>query len=377
MAQPSGTLGTKFFITGAAIASTVDTEGEFMAQSWTEIGLITNFGEFGRAFTNVPFQSVGEGRTYKLKGGYDDGQLQLTIGQDLSDAGQLILANAADDPTQDNFGFRIELNDSPSGIGGPTTYLFRGLAMSYRTTLGGLNDVIRAMSTVEVNSTILHIPPADFYDRFTSGSLTQYELFNGSDAEAVDPVISANNLVLVTGNAAAAPPATFAEDGSQAIADTGYTLSGGPVVFEARVKLSAITTVSCFFGLTDQKVALEIPIESASSADTILTNATDAVGFMFDTEMATDNIWLVGVNNDVDETAQNSALAFVADTYRTLRIEVAANGDAVFKINGAVVGTTMTTACRTTVPLYPTLAASARLTTSRTITADYLYARQD
>lgn len=368
----NGTLGSKLFISDAAIAATVDTEEEFAAQSWTEIGLIESFGEFGRQFDLATFQAVADGRTYKLKAGYNDGNIQFTLGQDLSDVGQLALKTAAELTTQANYGFRIEFNDAAGTVGGPTTVYFRGLAMSYRTQMGAANAVIKATSSIEVNSDILLIGPADLYDRFTSGSLTHYELFNGSDAQAADPVISSSNLVLVTGDAGTG----FAADGSQAIGDTGYDLSAGRLVFETRVKTSAITTVSIFVGFTDQKATLEIPIESAASGNTITTNATDAVGFMFDTEMTADTLWLVGVDTGSDATAQNSALAFVADTYRTLRVEVETDGEATFFIDGAAIGTAMTGATAATT-LYPTVAAGARSTTSRTVTVDYLYVRQD
>lgn len=374
MASPQGVLGTRLFISDAAIASTIDTEREFSAQSWTEVGLITQFGEYGRVYDLVTFQQVYDGRTFKLKGGYNDGQMTLTVGQDLSDDGQELLYNAANAATQDNWGFRIEFNDAPSSVGGPSTVFFRALPMSFRSTLGAVNAVFSATSMLEINSPIVTVDSAELYDTFDTGaSLTHYELFSGSDDLAVDPVISANTLVMVTGDAGTG----FAADGTQAIGDTGYTLAAGAIVLEARVKLSAITNAAFYFGLTDQKAALEIPIESAASADTITTNATDAIGFMFDTSMSTDNIWLVGVNNNVDETAQNSATAPVAGAYITLRIETDTSGNATFYINGVAVGSQMTTAAATGVTLYPTLAAMARSTASRTFTADYLYLRQD
>lgn len=368
----NGTLGSKLFISDAAIASTIDSEPEFTAQSWTEVGLIESFGEFGRVFDLVTFQQILDGRTYKLKGGYNEGAVTFTIGQDLSDAGQALLKAAANSTLQDNYGFRIELNDPPSTVGGPTTFFFRGLAMSFRTQMGAANTVVKCSPTIEVNSPIITLDPAELYDRFiTGGSLTHYELFNGSDAQAVDPVIAANALSLVTGDAGTG----FAADGSQAIGDTGYALGSGALVFEARVKTSAITDVAIFVGFTDQKAALEIPIESAASTDDLTSNATNGCGFMFDTAMATDNIWLVGVDGDSDATAQNSALAFVADTYRTLRIELTTAGAATFYIDGVAIGTQMSDATAATT-LYPTIAAAARSTTSRTITADYLYVRQ-
>jgi len=374
MASPQGVLGTRLFISDAAIASTVDTEREFSALTWVEVGLVGQFGDFGRVYDAVTFQQVADGRTYKLKGGFNDGQMSVTLAQDLTDSGQDLMYDAANAANQDNWGFRLEFNDAPSSTGGPSISFFRALPMSFRTSMGGANAVLQATAMLEINSPIVTLPAAELFDTFdTGGSLTHYELFNGSDAEAVDPVISSNTLSMVTGNAGTG----FAADGTQAIGDTGYTLAAGAIVLEARLKISAITNAGFYFGLTDQKTALEIPIESAASADTITTNATDAIGFMFDTSMATDNIWLVGVNNNVDETAQNSATAPVADTYITLRIETNTSGDASFYINGAAVGSTMTTAAATGVTLYPTLAATARSTSSRTVTVDYLYLRQD
>ena len=144
----NGVLGSKLFITDAAIASTIDSEPEFMAHSWTEVGLIESFGEFGRVFDPVTFQAVGDGRTYKLKGGFNDGAIQFTLGQDLTDAGQALVKTAANSASQDNYGFRIELNDPPSSVGGPTTFFLRGLAMSYRTQMGAANAVVKAPITV-------------------------------------------------------------------------------------------------------------------------------------------------------------------------------------------------------------------------------------
>jgi hypothetical protein len=285
------------------------------------------------------------------------------------------MRDAANLATQDNYGIQIQMNDRPSTLGGPTTFFLRGLVMSYRTQMGAVNAVVRATSSIEVNSDILLMGPAIIYDLFTTGeSLTSYHLFNGSDAEAVDPVIAANALVLVSGNDS---DGSDAKNVSQIITDTGVTLAAGNVTLEALIKVSAITNVKVFFGLTDQKAALEIPIESASSSNTLTSNATDGVGFMFDTNMTADNWWLVGVNNDVDETGQNVGSAPTAATYYHLRIEFNTSGDAAFLIDGVQVGTTMTTACRTSVNLYPTIVASAISSASRTVTVDYLYFRQD
>jgi tartrate dehydratase beta subunit/fumarate hydratase class I family protein len=169
--------------------------------------------------------------------------------------------------------------------------------------------------------------------------------------------------------------ASMAVSGVQLSAGLDWRADMGMLNMEARVKTGIITNIAIYVGFTDQVSALEMPIQSAASADTITTNATDAVGFMFDTSMATDNWWLVGVANDVDATLQNMGSAPVADTYETLRIALDANGNAVFFRNGLQVGVQMASAVTKTVALTPVIAAFNRTTTNGAttiITADYI-----
>lgn len=168
--------------------------------------------------------------------------------------------------------------------------------------------------------------------------------------------------------------ASMAVSGVQLDSGLCWKANQGDVVFEARVKLSQITTIAVFIGFTDQVSALEMPIQSAASADTITTNATDGVGFMFDTSMSTDTWHLVGVANNTDATRQNSAAVPVADTYQVFRIELSSAGVATFYIDGTAVGSAMTGAVTATVALTPVIAGFNRTTTGTpTITADYVY----
>ena len=99
---------------------------------------------------------------------------------------------------------------------------------------------------------------------------------------------------------------------------------------------------------------------------------------MFDTRMAIDNIWLVGVANNTDATAQNTGIAPVADTYIRLAVEVSATGVATFYINGKAVGTKMSGAVTPTVLLTPTIAATSLVdTVSRNVTVDYIEVEMD
>lgn len=199
----------------------------------------------------------------------------------------------------------------------------------------------------------------------------------GSDGACVDWTVTP----AVSGTAVGTIGSTtssMAVSGTQLDAGLSWKANQGDLVFEARVKISQITTIAVFVGFTDQTGALEMPIQSAASANTLTTNATDAVGFMFDTSMTDDNIWLVGVANNVDATAQDSDLAFVADTYKTLRIELTTAGVATFYIDGTAIGSAMTGAVTATVALTPVIAGFNRTTTGTpTITADYIYVSAD
>jgi hypothetical protein len=195
----------------------------------------------------------------------------------------------------------------------------------------------------------------------------------GSDGGCVDWTITPALDGTVVGTIGATT-ASMAVSGTQLDRGLCWRADQELVCMEARVKLSAITNIAAFIGFTDQTAALEMPIQSAASADTITTNATDGVGFMFDTSMATDDWWLVGVANDVDATLQDTAFAPVAATYETFRIELSATGVATFFRNGKIIGTQMSAAVTPTVLLTPVIAGFNRTTSGTpTITADYVH----
>jgi len=201
----------------------------------------------------------------------------------------------------------------------------------------------------------------------------QWAVVEGADTGTSDAVVTngiGGTLVMTTGDSATV---TYAGNGIQITQGAYYNwkAANGGLRMEARLKVSAITNVALFVGFTDLGT-FEGPIESAGSADTITTNATDAVGFMFDTRMSTDDIWLVGVANDTDATKQDTSTALVADTYITLGVEINADGDADFFINGAKVGSRMADAVTASVALTPTIAATSITTATRTVTVDYI-----
>jgi len=193
----------------------------------------------------------------------------------------------------------------------------------------------------------------------------------GSDAECRAPIVLADQIGgvvrLTTGDDAGA---TMAINGVQLQSQLNWKAAQGALVWEGRVALSAITSVCVFIGLTDQRAALEMPF--TLSGTTLTSNATDAVGILFDTDATTDDWWLVGVAADVDATKQDAGVAPVAATFETWRIEVSVTGIATFYRNGAVIGTAMTGALTNSVALTPVVAAFSRTSASRNIDVDHI-----
>jgi hypothetical protein len=215
----------------------------------------------------------------------------------------------------------------------------------------------------------------EFFDDFEGDVIAdQWNYVEGTDSATSAAAILAGGiggvLRITTGDAGTG----IAADGAQLTRELQWQASNGGLSVEARFKLSAITTCYCFFGFTDV-VTLEAPIESAASANTLTTNATNAVGFMFDTRMTNDTWWLTGVATDVDATAQNTALAPVADTYATFRIELTVDGAANFYYNGAPVGSTMAGAVAAGADLTPTFyVGKTSVAASMTADIDYVHA---
>jgi hypothetical protein len=204
----------------------------------------------------------------------------------------------------------------------------------------------------------------------------QINFVEGTDSATSDGAVLASGnggiFRFTTGDAGTGNAADFV----QLTSYLNWKASNGNLCFEARFKMSRITLAYAFLGFTDV-TTLEVPIYSASSADTLTSNATDGCGFMFDTRMTTDTWHLVGVATDVDATRQAIAYAPVADTYETFRIELSTAGVATFFRNGVQVGTAMSGAVTAAALLTPTvMVGNVSGTASFTADLDYIHASQ-
>jgi hypothetical protein len=212
-----------------------------------------------------------------------------------------------------------------------------------------------------------------YYDNFHYAALPGVDVNwvrrTGTDPQAVITLGTSfgGGIVLTSGDDVAA---TMAVNGAQLSGPPAVRAGSGggtnKITFAFQTFIGDITNVCIFCGLSDQNAALEMPFTLAA-ADALTSNATDAVGILFDTAAATDNLWLVGVKTDVDATKQNTGAAPVTNAHQLWRIEIDVAGAATFFLNDVQGGTAMANAVALNVSLYATFAVFSRTTASKTL----------
>ena len=115
-----------------------------------EIGEVTNFSEFGRVYQLITHQSIGTRGDRKYKGSYNDGAITLQLGRDTSDTGQAACIVARD--ADEDYNFKIMLNDDTVASPTPTIFQFMGKVMSYTVNIGSANQIIGATMMIEIKS---------------------------------------------------------------------------------------------------------------------------------------------------------------------------------------------------------------------------------
>ena len=121
--------------------------------TYIEVGELESIGDYGDEVGDVTFSALADSRTRHLKGLADAGSVELAIGFDAGDAGQLALVAAQKDRSQFDYPVKVEYVD------GLVDY-FAVKVMSSRKGVGGAEDVIKRNVTVGINSGIYEVPVA-------------------------------------------------------------------------------------------------------------------------------------------------------------------------------------------------------------------------
>lgn len=124
----------------------------FEAATFVAVGEIENIGDYGDEVGDVTFAALADSRTRHLKGLADAGTVELTIGFDSGDAGQLALVEAQKDRSRFDYPFEVEYLDG-------TKDYFVAKVMSSKKGVGGAEDVLKRNVTIGINSEIFEVRP--------------------------------------------------------------------------------------------------------------------------------------------------------------------------------------------------------------------------
>lgn len=143
--------GSKFYISSAVAADSIDTDTEFAALTWVEVGEVSSVGEIGDVANLIEASSLADNRVRRLPGRQDAGQLPVTVNFKASDTGQIACRTAADNPSF-QYGFKLELNDKPDASDTNSTVYFLGKVTSARLTGIQVDGVVQQVFNIPVNS---------------------------------------------------------------------------------------------------------------------------------------------------------------------------------------------------------------------------------
>jgi len=130
--------------------ATYDQSG-FEALTYTLIGEVTDLGEFGREYSSVTHNPLGDRRTVKRKGSYNDGNVAMTVARVPGDSGQTLLTTGLD--SDDSYSFEVTLQDG-------TTLYFEAQIMSYTTNVGTVDQITTASVSLEITNDIIEVAAA-------------------------------------------------------------------------------------------------------------------------------------------------------------------------------------------------------------------------
>ena len=151
-ANPVFTAAATVISIGDAQPGTYDKAG-FEAVTWTPIGEVVDIPEFGRLYNLVTHLPLGDRRTVKRKGSFNDGAFTIQYGvadRATPDAGQTAIEGFIDSDA--NQAIRIVLQDT-------THIYFTAQVMSNPITISTIDTIVMKSVQLEITDDILFEAP--------------------------------------------------------------------------------------------------------------------------------------------------------------------------------------------------------------------------
>lgn len=139
--------GTLFSVSAAEPAT--QTVAGYGALTFTQVGEITDLGEYGANAQVVTHEPLETGVVEKFKGFIDFGSMSVGLGRDADDAGQAILSTGVTGANKNlNHSFKVTYQD------GSIDY-FQARIFSYTKNPGASNSIVSSTAQIEINTAIV------------------------------------------------------------------------------------------------------------------------------------------------------------------------------------------------------------------------------
>ena len=118
---------------------------------------LQNIGAFGTSFESATFDDICTGVRMKIKGINDNGEMEVVLGYDDTDAGQVLLKTASLNTTTANYHFKVTFPNKQNATGADSIFYFSGKVMKAIRTPGAASDVVTLNSTIGINTAIVEV----------------------------------------------------------------------------------------------------------------------------------------------------------------------------------------------------------------------------
>jgi hypothetical protein len=127
---------------------------DFSSITWVAVKELEALGSLGDTSQAITFASIEDKRERTIKGTRNAGTMEVVMGIDYNDGGQLALIAA--EKTIHDYAFRVTFNDAPAG-GTPSQRLFIAKVMSQSEQLDSANNVMKLTASLAVNSNVVRV----------------------------------------------------------------------------------------------------------------------------------------------------------------------------------------------------------------------------
>lgn len=156
--RPDTLKGAKLSICTTAQTSLPLNQSAFAALTWVQVGKVGQVSDVSTDTNVVTYDTLDTDVSQKGKGVTNGGDWTVQVGYVFDDTGQIALRAAA--LLDQDYAFKLELNDAPSTSYTNTVIYNCGRVVGPRRPGGGIEDFVIEEFTLACNQREVHVPAA-------------------------------------------------------------------------------------------------------------------------------------------------------------------------------------------------------------------------